>query len=246
MTDPPRGQLATTQRSWPTPVYAPQHRAVPSPLPPSPGVRRTREQPVPTPAAAERKAFLPYAAPIAVGGALPAEVSAPGRSLRARARAARLWFGAGEEQRPGAEASHGTRAPGPEATTLLPGTGQVPAPALAAVSAPSQAPGPLQVAGWTSAPPPPPPPRTGSGSGSGSGGGGGRGGGRDIPLDQTPEWAALMDLLASHERQRPFRHLDDPAFLDALAGRLHDRVVARLRRELVVDRERNGLLVPRT
>lgn len=52
-------------------------------------------------------------------------------------------------------------------------------------------------------------------------------------------------MLDAHRSRRPFGFMDDPAFLDALAGRLHERVLARIRRELIVDRERSGLLIPR-
>ncbi|RYJ19987.1 translation initiation factor 2 [Streptomyces sp. L-9-10] len=39
--------------------------------------------------------------------------------------------------------------------------------------------------------------------------------------------------------------LDHPAVLDALAHRLHDRILTHVRRELVVERERQGVLSPR-
>jgi hypothetical protein len=68
-------------------------------------------------------------------------------------------------------------------------------------------------------------------------------GGR-VPLDQTPEWAALLDMLA--DRGKMYALFDQPAFLDELADRLHDRILSRIRRELVVERERHGLLAPRS
>ncbi|NEE30819.1 hypothetical protein G3M53_35950 [Streptomyces sp. SID7982] len=51
-------------------------------------------------------------------------------------------------------------------------------------------------------------------------------------------------MLADHRQRNPAAHLDDPALLDALAGRLQERVLAHIRRALVVDRERSGLLAP--
>ncbi|MFF7738340.1 hypothetical protein [Streptomyces sp. NPDC007984] len=242
--------------------YAPPHRPLPTVPPSVPAVRRpeqgtvapepevvTRAEP---PAVARPEVPVPYPVLIAVGGMLPPpEESVIGRSGSARTRAAQLWFGAP----PARDAWF----KGPPARDARPSPASAPAP-LASWSAPggdgdgplgSVPSGTLPPGPFTGVPPaafPPEPsgewagpPRSGAGSGGGSGPAA-----PGVPLDRTPEWAALMDLLASHRRQRPFGHMDDPAFLDALAGRLHDRVLARIRRELVVDRERNGLLVPRT
>ncbi|MFC8956504.1 hypothetical protein ACFT8P_28345 [Streptomyces sp. NPDC057101] len=65
-----------------------------------------------------------------------------------------------------------------------------------------------------------------------------------VPLERTPEWAALLDMLA--DRDRIYARFDDPAVLDALAARLYDRILAHVRQELVVERERHGLLAPRS
>ncbi|RSS84205.1 hypothetical protein EF919_38830, partial [Streptomyces sp. WAC02707] len=62
---------------------------------------------------------------------------------------------------------------------------------------------------------------------------------RGVPLEQTAEWAALLDMLA--DRDRIYARFDDPAVLDALAARLYDRILAHVRQELVVERERHGL-----
>lgn len=97
-------------------------------------------------------------------------------------------------------------------------------------------------ASWTGAPPPLPGARH-----DGSGGGPGSGPYDDVPvpLDRTQEWADLLAMLADHRRHGSLNHLDDPALLDTLAARLQERVLAHIRRALVVDRERSGLLVPR-
>ncbi|MFK0229933.1 hypothetical protein ACIQUL_29675 [Streptomyces sp. NPDC090303] len=65
-----------------------------------------------------------------------------------------------------------------------------------------------------------------------------------VPLERTPEWSALLDMLA--DRDRIYARFDDPAVLDALAARLYDRILAHVRQELVVERERHGLLAPRS
>ncbi|MFD5110367.1 hypothetical protein [Streptomyces cinereoruber] len=46
------------------------------------------------------------------------------------------------------------------------------------------------------------------------------------------------------DRDRIYTRFDDPAVLDALAARLYDRILAHVRQELVVERERHGLLAP--
>ncbi|WP_411120145.1 hypothetical protein [Streptomyces sp. 058-1L] len=91
---------------------------------------------------------------------------------------------------------------------------------------------------WTASPPP-----SGAAHG-GSGGSTGAPGDAPVPLDRTQEWADLLAMLADHRRHNPAAHLDDPALLDALAGRLQERVLAHIRRALVVDRERSGQLAP--
>ncbi|MFC8093537.1 hypothetical protein [Streptomyces sp. NPDC057301] len=234
--------------------YAPPHRPVPTSPPSVPAARRPEQdewelerEAVTSPehvAGARAEVSVSYPALIAVGGTLPPEELALSRfSGSARTRAAHLWFGAARTR--AAQTPHASP-PAPVASwSAQGGGGDGP---LGSVPSGALPPGPFTGVTPTAFPPgptgewaTPPPPRAGSGPGGGPGSGG-----RDVPLDQTPEWAALMDLLAAHRRQRPFGHMDDPAFLDALAGRLHDRVLARIRRELVVDRERNGLLVPRT
>ncbi|MDX3342602.1 hypothetical protein V5N34_36645 [Streptomyces baarnensis] len=98
---------------------------------------------------------------------------------------------------------------------------------------------------WTASPPPPSgTAHGGSGGGTGGGPGPGPSGDAPVPLDRTQEWADLLAMLADHRRHNPAAHLDDPALLDALAGRLQERVLAHIRRALVVDRERSGLLAP--
>ncbi|MEU9979187.1 hypothetical protein [Streptomyces sp. NPDC051014] len=67
--------------------------------------------------------------------------------------------------------------------------------------------------------------------------------GSGVPLERTPEWAALLDMLA--DREKIYTRFDDPDVLDALAARLYERILAHVRRELVVERERHGLLAPR-
>lgn len=226
--------------------YAAPHRPVPTAPPPLPADRRPEQDKregereavasAPHPAGARPELSVSYPALIAVGGTLPPAGLVLGASGSARTRAAQLWFGAAHA---GGVETHDAPHPAPVASWSAQGGGGLPP--FTGVPPTAHTPGPA--GHWAT----PPPPQAGSGSGGGSGSDGGSGsGGRDVPLDQTPEWAALMDLLASHRRQRPFGHMDDPAFLDALAGRLHDRVLARIRRELVVDRERTGLLVPRT
>ncbi|MEU9704467.1 hypothetical protein [Streptomyces sp. NPDC047981] len=73
---------------------------------------------------------------------------------------------------------------------------------------------------------------------------GGTGGRGEGPLDQSAELAALLSALPD-SRLTLAHLLDEPAVLDRLAGRLYDRILAHVRRELVVERERHGLLTPR-
>ncbi|MFQ3561103.1 DUF4157 domain-containing protein [Streptomyces gramineus] len=86
----------------------------------------------------------------------------------------------------------------------------------------------------------------GSGGSGGPGGSGGRPSARQV-TDSGPgsslesrlsELAAQVDGL----RRRRFVQLDHPVQLDALADLLYERVSAHLRREMVVERERHGLL----
>ncbi|RPK67545.1 hypothetical protein EES43_02970 [Streptomyces sp. ADI96-02] len=152
----------------------------------------------------------------------------------------RLGVGAEGTPAAGTAAPH----PSPEMTwSGLPGSGPAQGNPYGPVSFSSET--WTSAGSWTGAPPPLP-------GGGGHGGGSGRpyagpdaSGGAPVPLDQTREWAGLIEMLEAHRRQRPFGFLDDPAVLDALAGRLHDRILAHIRRELVVDRERSGFLAPR-
>ena len=66
------------------------------------------------------------------------------------------------------------------------------------------------------------------------------------PVDNTPEldqrFATVNAALAELRQRAPAPDLDDPRTLDALAARLYRFVRTRLRAELVVDRERAGVL----
>lgn len=63
-----------------------------------------------------------------------------------------------------------------------------------------------------------------------------------VPTARAQAWVEQLALLTDQCRRTTVGYLDDPAFLDALARRLYERVLAHIRRELVVDRERVGLL----
>ncbi|MEU8825022.1 hypothetical protein [Streptomyces sp. NPDC048636] len=73
-------------------------------------------------------------------------------------------------------------------------------------------------------------------------------GGGPPPSDSSPEaaeWSRMIEALSVLSRRR-LVDLDNPTHLDALADRLYERVITHVRRELVVERERHGLLTPRT
>ncbi|MFE8977717.1 hypothetical protein ACFYM7_30520 [Streptomyces cyaneofuscatus] len=186
---------------------------------------------------------------MAVGSELTAQELLSGGSETARTRAVDRWFGGPPPalvhvQQIGT-AGHGKDTASPSKPRMS-WSGD---PAAETASAPESPPtvgfdssGWNPAASWTGAPPPLSGVRH-----DGSGGGPGSGSYDDVPvpLDRTQEWAALLAMLADHRRSSPLNHLDDPALLDALAARLQERVLAHIRRALVVDRERSGLLVPR-
>jgi hypothetical protein len=62
-----------------------------------------------------------------------------------------------------------------------------------------------------------------------------------VPADSRGELAELREQLTALADQRPVG-LDDPIALDELAARLYQRLRSRLRLELIVDRERAGML----
>ncbi|MEU9255932.1 hypothetical protein AB0D66_29335 [Streptomyces sp. NPDC048270] len=191
----------------------------------------------------------------AVGSDLTVPVTAPaGAALSAQARAGLQWFGGAptlHHVHMHGQARPATPGSSPAAPLLSDSAGNVASPQ--ASTAPPYGPiggdsagasphGPgevtFSVGGGADGP--------GGGFAFGPGGfpPGGEASRAGIPLDRTPEWAALLDMLA--DRRSLHAYLDNPAFLDALAGRLHERILAHIRRELVVDRERHGLLAPRT
>ncbi|MEU0002517.1 hypothetical protein ABZ069_37030 [Streptomyces microflavus] len=137
--------------------------------------------------------------------------------------------------RAGAEAARG---PEPSASAAPPEASAVPPYEEADGGAPADRP-PVTFSAGAGHPVPP------SGGGPSSGGPppGLTAGSPGVPLEQTPEWAALLGMLA--DRDRIYARFDDPAVLDALAARLYDRILAHVRQELVVERERHGLLAPR-
>ncbi|MFD5574639.1 hypothetical protein [Streptomyces cadmiisoli] len=236
--------------------------AVPPTAPAPRGSGRTTSLPLPEEGSTEPFTVDPVPWSTGVGGTAPPDELLTGRYGSARSRAARRWFCAPLV----APLAQPIAAP-----MVLPHVLSARAVGHDAASLPEPGMswtidgGPPQVrppdASWTGTPPPgfaaqgrpgpaPPSPSGPASSGpstaGGSGGGSGPGHEQCVALHRTQEWADLLALLAAHRRQRPFGFLDDPAVLDALAGRLHERVLARIRRELVVDRERSGLLVPRT
>ncbi|MEW1615891.1 MULTISPECIES: hypothetical protein [unclassified Streptomyces] len=199
--------------------------------------------------AASWKALAPA---MAVGSELTAQDLSSGGSETARTRAADRWFGAPppalvHAQRTGAD-GHGKDTASRSAPRMSwsgePGTGTVTAPG-SPPDVGSDSTGWNPAASWTDAAPPLPGARHG-GSGGGPGSGSGPYDDVPVPLDRTQEWADLLAMLADHRRQNPLNHLDDPKLLDALAARLQERVLAHIRRALVVDRERGGLLAPRS
>ncbi|WP_432043427.1 hypothetical protein [Streptomyces cadmiisoli] len=234
--------------------------AVPPTAPAPRGSGRTTSLPLPQEGSTEPFTMDPVPWSAGAGGTAPPDDLLTGRYGSARSRAARRWFGAPSV----APLAQPTAAP-----MVLPHVLSARAVGHDAVSLPEPGMswtidgGPPEVrppdASWTGTLPPgfaaqgrpgpaPPSPSGPASSGPSTAGGSGDGPGHEqcVPLHRTQEWADLLALLAAHRRQRPFGFLDDPAVLDALAGRLHERVLARIRRELVVDRERSGLLVPRT
>ncbi|WP_431774025.1 hypothetical protein [Streptomyces cucumeris] len=64
-----------------------------------------------------------------------------------------------------------------------------------------------------------------------------------VSSQESNEWHRVRETLAVLSRRR-LVDLDNPAHLDALADRLYERVITHVRRELVVERERHGLLTP--
>ncbi len=64
-----------------------------------------------------------------------------------------------------------------------------------------------------------------------------------VSSQESGEWHRVRETLAVLSRRR-LVDLDNPAHLDALADRLYERVITHVRRELVVERERHGLLTP--
>jgi hypothetical protein len=62
-----------------------------------------------------------------------------------------------------------------------------------------------------------------------------------VTADHSAELADLREQLTAVTEQRPVG-LDDPLGLDQLAAELYPRLRSRLRLELIVDRERAGLL----
>ncbi|MFJ7063077.1 hypothetical protein ACIQVA_36345 [Streptomyces microflavus] len=189
---------------------------------------------------------------MAVGSELTAQDLSSGGPETARTRAVDRWFGAPppalvHAQRTGAD-GHGKDIASRSAPQMSwsgdPGIGTVTAPGSPPAVG-SDSTGRNPAASWTGAPP-----LLSGARHDGSGGGPGSGSGPyddvPVPLDRTQEWADLLAMLADHRRQNPLNHLDDPALLDALAARLQERVLAHIRRALVVDRERGGLLAPRS
>ena len=157
-----------------------------------------------------------------LGPALPAEDSAAGRALEAQAVAAERWArGLGGEPAAdsGTAVAPGTSWTAPWHTASTPGV-QRQADDVTSITEPEYAVAPSTAPTDT--------PAAGQQAPQGSAGG-------DEEMD------AARDKLLALSRRRPL-DLDDPSDIEELSVRIYQRIHRRLRRDLVVDRERAGRL----
>lgn len=164
-----------------------------------------------------------------LGSALPAEDSDAGRALEAQAVAAERWArGLGAEPAAGSGTGFST---GPSWTApwhaATPTTGvQRQTGDVTSVAEPDYMPAPVATIADPSAPsalPAAEPPTNGT-----------------APAHDA-ELGAARDRLVRLSKQRPL-DLDDPSDIEELTVRVYQRIERRLRRELLVDRERAGRL----
>jgi hypothetical protein len=184
------------------------------------------------------------------GSALPGETSAPGRELEEQARATQHWFLGGTAAVPALAGSQG--APAPVMRHARParasGTGEAAAVAPLPDSPPAAEHGVQRLVADPSAPSAPAAPAATAWRATTEPGPAAV---PDVSGEAVPDRASVAEVRAgiaelrarlSELAGRRAPDLDDPVELDELAVRLYGRLRSKLRFELLVDRERAGLL----